>query len=167
MQYILYSGAEANLAVALYGLSVQVSCLMVFTVHENYYTIRIYLHVHIYTCMTTSSLWLVFLSHSYIIDNPAFSNILPELFPETCKKLLRVQYTLCILYCSHMLITKCTCTCNSRLMVLQCMGYVPREGCMYFFGRSPRNYIQHKSTTIHTLHECRQESHNIDFSTST
>ena len=98
--------------------------------------------------MTTSSLWLVFLSHSYIIDNPAFSNILPELFPETCKKLLRVQYTLCILYCSHMLITKCTCTCNSRLMVLQCMGYVPREGCMYFFGRSPRNYIQHKNTTI-------------------
>ena len=28
------SGAEAKLAVALYGLSVQVSCLLVFTVHE-------------------------------------------------------------------------------------------------------------------------------------
>ena len=36
-----------------------------------------------------------------------------------------------------------TCTCNSCLMVLQCMGYVPREGCMYFRGRSPRKYMQH------------------------
>ena len=31
--HVLYSGAEANLAVALYGLSVQISYLMVFTVH--------------------------------------------------------------------------------------------------------------------------------------
>ena len=31
--YYNYAGAEANLAVALYGLSVQDSCLMVFTVH--------------------------------------------------------------------------------------------------------------------------------------
>ena len=31
VQYVLYFGAEANLAVALYGLSVQVSCLMVYT----------------------------------------------------------------------------------------------------------------------------------------
>ena len=31
---------------------------------------------------------------------------------------------------------------------LQCMGYVPREGCMYFRGRSPKKYIQHEGGTI-------------------
>ena len=30
---------------------------------------------------------------------------------------------------------------------LQCMGYVPREGCMYFQGQSPRKYIQHEGGT--------------------
>ena len=30
---------------------------------------------------------------------------------------------------------------------LQCMVYVPREGCMYFRGRSPRKYIQHEGGT--------------------
>ena len=30
---------------------------------------------------------------------------------------------------------------------LQCMGYVPREGCMYFRGRSPRKYIQYEGGT--------------------
>ena len=29
-----------------------------------------------------------------------------------------------------------SCICNSCL--IQCRGYVPREGCMYFRGRSPR-----------------------------
>ena len=44
----------------------------------------------------------------------------------------------------------CTCTCNSCLMVLQCVEYVPHEGCMYMYfrGRSPRKYIQHKGGTI-------------------
>jgi exportin-5 len=41
-------------------------------------------------CMTATSLWSVFLAHSYITDNPTFRNILTELFPEACKKLLRV-----------------------------------------------------------------------------
>ena len=34
---------------------------------------------------------------------------------------------------------------------LQCMGpmgYVPREGSMYFRGWSPRKYIQHEGGTI-------------------
>ena len=31
---------------------------------------------------------------------------------------------------------------------LQCMGYAPREGCMYFRGQSPRKYIQHEGGTI-------------------
>ena len=33
---------------------------------------------------------------------------------------------------------------------LQCMGYVPREGCMYMYfrGRSPRKCIQHEGGTI-------------------
>ena len=30
---------------------------------------------------------------------------------------------------------------------LQCGGYVPREDCMYFRGRSLRKYIQHKGGT--------------------
>ena len=34
---------------------------------------------------------------------------------------------------------------------LQCMGYVPREGCMYFRGRSPRKYIQYEGGTC-TMH---------------
>ena len=45
-------------------------------------------------CMTATSLWSVFLAHSYIIDNPTFRSILTELFPEACKKLLRVGDTL-------------------------------------------------------------------------
>ena len=31
---------------------------------------------------------------------------------------------------------------------LQCMGYVPHEGCTYFQGWSLRKYIQHKGGTI-------------------
>ena len=31
---------------------------------------------------------------------------------------------------------------------LQCMGYVPREGCMYFRGQSPRKYIQHEGMPL-------------------
>ena len=31
---------------------------------------------------------------------------------------------------------------------LQCMGYVPREGCMYFRGRSPRKYILYEGGTL-------------------
>ena len=36
---------------------------------------------------------------------------------------------------------------------LQCMRYVPREGCMYFQGQSPRKYmyIQHEGGTIPAL----------------
>ena len=30
---------------------------------------------------------------------------------------------------------------------LQCMGYVPCEGCTYFRGRSPRKYIQYEGGT--------------------
>ena len=30
---------------------------------------------------------------------------------------------------------------------LQCMGYVPHEGCMYFRGRSPKKYIQYEGGT--------------------
>ena len=30
---------------------------------------------------------------------------------------------------------------------LQCTGYVPCEGCMYFRGRSPRRYIQYEGGT--------------------
>ena len=42
---------------------------------------------------------------------------------------------------------------------LQCMGYVPREGCMYFRGRSPKKYIQHESGTIPcTVKNMRQPS---------
>ena len=40
---------------------------------------------------------------------------------------------------------------------LQCMGYVPHEGCMYFRGRSPKKYIQHEGGTIPcTLKTMRQ-----------
>ena len=74
--YILYSGAEANLAVALYSLSVQVSCLMVFTMHgivqpsrgtypihcKNHETtitcIYIYMHTMMYTVAALMQLWL-------------------------------------------------------------------------------------------------------------
>ena len=30
----------------------------------------------------------------------------------------------------------------------QCMGYVPREGCMHFQGRSLRKYIQHEGGIV-------------------
>ena len=42
---------------------------------------------------------------------------------------------------------------------LQCMGYVPREGCMYFQGQSLRKYIQHEGGT-HPLH-CKNDETTI------
>jgi exportin-5 len=41
-------------------------------------------------CLTATSLWSAFLTHGYIIDDPDFRRILPQLFPEACKKLIRV-----------------------------------------------------------------------------
>jgi exportin-5 len=41
-------------------------------------------------CLTAAHLWSAFLAHSYIMDDPAFRSVLPKLFPEACRKLIRV-----------------------------------------------------------------------------
>ena len=53
-----------------------------------------------------------------------------------------------------------SCTCIHVIVVswfLQCMGYVPREGCMYFRGWSPRKYIQYEGGT-YPMHCKNQET---------
>ena len=53
----------------------------------------------------------------------------------------------CVMY-MYMYLYKYIHVCTCVSWFLQCMGYVPREDCMYFRGWSPRKYIQHEGGTI-------------------
>lgn len=84
--------------------------------------------------MTASSLWTVLLGHSYIIDDPSFRGILPDLFWETCKKLIRVSacmmhvvvaYTLSPLFClAHCIVDWMDTHFNYRVYKVWIRGFV-------------------------------------------
>ena len=105
--------------------------------YEHMYIVHVYV-VHVRTYIHTCTWVSPYSNYSFVRMSSTFTILFVHLSFLSLTHSNNL-YNICVYIHVHVIVVS---------WFLQFMGFVPREGCMYLRGLSPRKYIQHGGGTI-------------------